>query len=396
MSRSEQLHDTSMDEILASIRKIITDDGQEAPDPDAFASAALDDFREVGAVLARGRSGGYMHDLTQALVGAPLSQNQDDDILDRETPDEAYTLAASTVVDSPSAPAPQPVAAAGASVQDDDDDLFLSQPVVAAPAPLVVAAPVTVETDDDDIIEDLGEPIMLGPEVELVEPVEAMNPAAVAVVAVTEPVAGAPSKASAAPAAAIEVAPQVIETAPPPPPPVVGAPVDETGAPSEMIAETPEAAEAVAAESAAKVVAEPTLADARPAIEEPPSAVQPAAEAAPAEANTPSQAAASEAEPVAAEVTADPEPPVVAETRNAEAATEDIATSEPAVEAAPPSLADAAPTTETAPSTLQPIASEEVMAAMLKPMLKEWLDTNMPGIVAKAMGGKDDTGTPSA
>jgi hypothetical protein len=29
-------------------------------------------------------------------------------------------------------------------------------------------------------------------------------------------------------------------------------------------------------------------------------------------------------------------------------------------------------------------------------MLKEWLDANMPRIVAKAMGGKDEDGSPAA
>jgi cell pole-organizing protein PopZ len=350
MSRSEQLHDPSMEEILAAIRKIITDDGPVSPDADAFASAAIDEFREATAALARGRPGGYMSDLTRALAGEPPLVSADDDIL-------ASATAAPT----------QPAS---------DDDLFETE-TVSADAPALVLA-----GEDEEIIEDLGDPIMLGPEIELVEEPEAADSAAQEAHAATE-VGSEPATDEPPMGEAVEAA-----SLPPPPPPVVSMPEAEAvpSPAAEPVAEAAKAAEGdiepADAAQGAPVVDETAAADAdlAPIVGADGASEEPEADAgAAAEADTAEPAVA--AETVEAAIAEDP-PAAVADSASD--------TVEASAGTSAETAADGTTPASSPSSGSSPLASEEMMAAMLKPMLKEWLDANMPRLVAKAMGDKDD------
>ncbi len=417
MSRSEQLHDASMDEILASIRKIITDDEPDQPSEDAFSASAIDEFREASAALARNRpSGGYMHDLTRALAGDAPVAAADDDIFDDGRSQPAHSVPERALEDefdaAPVALAPPPA---------DDEDLFEAEPELAPVLEASAGPPVAANEEDEEIIEDLSDPIMLGPEIELVEEapeapvaVAPVEPEAATETAALEPdVPASVAQEPVAPIAEIVVSAPVIEVPvaaapppPPPPPPVVSAIVEEAAAwvadvATEAVADVAEAQTESIAEGAADVVAETPVLDASPIVEAAAEAIAETAVEAAVEPGIPAvEAMVVPAVEAVTEIAMEP----VAQSLEAKAAAlvEEIMASVPeavvAAEVLAPQTIEAAPADESAPEVdqpAQPIAApslvpDDMMAAMLKPMLKEWLDANMPRIVAKAMGGKDE------
>ncbi len=418
MSRSEQLHDASMDEILASIRKIITDDEPDQPSEDAFSASAIDEFREASAALARNRpSGGYMHDLTRALAGDAPVVAADDDIFDDGRSEPAHSMPEPALEDEFDA---APVALAPPA---DDEDLFEADPapvVEASAEPLAAAS-----NEDEEIIEDLGDPIMLGPEIELVEEVpEApvavarVEPEAATQTAAPEPdVPASVAEEPVAPIAEIVASAPVIEVPvaaapPPPPPPVVSAMVEEAAAAvadvaNEAVAEVSEAPTETIAEVEASVIAEAPALDASPIVESAAEAIAETAAIAAVMAEIPSVEAVA-APAIEAVTDTAMEPAAQSLEAKAAALVEEITAPVPeavvAAEVLAPQTIEAAPTFESASHVDQPsqpaaassLVPDDMMAAMLKPMLKEWLDANMPRIVAKAMGGKDEAATPES
>jgi cell pole-organizing protein PopZ len=404
MSRSEQLHDASMEEILAAIRKIITDDGPDAADLDAFSSAAVDDFREASAALARSQPGGYMNDLARALAGRPPVEPTDDDILDSGTAGTSYGASAAAHRDE-SALAPAASTEAFRPAADEDVDLFeADMPSVDR----VVAEPLTAAPgEDEEVIDDLGDPIMLGPEIELVEetrddtvPVRKDDAAPNAA---TEATGESVSDELSAAAGTIEAM-----TLPPPPPPVVSAEVESTETALAALAEAV-ISEAIESEAAAADPAEVTPDEPssnspdEAAVEEIAAEVEAAIDVSeePSAAATEDVASAAELGAGPAETASADETEFTADSA-ADFAFVETAPAGPDVDAeAPPEPAvepatDAAAPAGSPTSAASLAASEEMVAAMLKPMLKEWLDANMPRIVAKAMGGKDEDGSPAA
>lgn len=420
MSRSEQLHDASMEEILASIRKIITDDEPDQPSEDAFSANAIDEFREASAALARNRpSGGYMHDLTRALAGEAPAVAADDDIFDDSGPEPDSVLPESSLEDEPDA---APVSFV--PPPSDDEDLFETEP---EPAPVVeaTAEPLAAASEEDEeIIEDLGDPIMLGPEIEFVEdeqdaPVAAapgVSEVAAEAAALEPDIAASVVEEPAAPISVAAASEPVIETPitaappPPPPPPVVSAIVEKAAASvadvaTEAVADVPEAQTETIAEAAAEVVTETSVLDASPIAEAAAEAIAETAVEAAVGPEIPAIEAVAES---AAEAVTEIAMESVAQSLEAKAAAlvEEFAAPVPEVAAAAevpvPETVDAAPAAESAPEVNQPsqpaagpsLVPDDMMAAMLKPMLKDWLDANMPRIVAKAMGGKDESAAP--
>ncbi|MEZ5924548.1 MAG: DUF2497 domain-containing protein [Hyphomicrobiaceae bacterium] len=413
MSRSEQLPDAHMEEILASIRKIISDE-----EPEAFDSGPLEDFAEVSTMLARDTGGGYMHDLTRALAGPrPAAGAMDEEILDAGASNGP--VEAEEFEDEPAEMRAAPVPMADdLPLEDDGDDLFEDEMLEAAPPE---AAAVAVEPEplldsanpDDEIVLDLEDPISLGPELELAEPAEVE--------------AAGPSTAAAA-----EEAP-TIAVAPPPPAPVIESEVDDaephsTSEPVEEAAASIEQPSEPAALETAPVTtaAEPAgatsteTADVALAVSERPDVVaetmaqEDATDASESETATETGAAPMPESAMSSEApvtTDEPEPARNELESDVDASADGVAPVSSAVEArsdgqvmgeghADEPAADfasaEAPVPSAAPALTALPVGDDLMAAMLKPMLKEWLDANMPRIVAKAMGGKDEPETPAS
>lgn len=420
MSRSEQLHDASMDEILASIRKIITDDGAEAPDADALGHAALDDFREAGAALASPQpSHNYMGDLTRALAAAPAPIAADDDIFDEAGPAPApgyakrVSDALAEAIRAPQAAQPSGPVPADTALQDDTDLFEPEGPPLEADAVLDVVAPLeddTVAEIEEEIVAELDDPISLGPEIELVDEPVAPVEAAVAESAAVEAEAPVQTEVDR-PEAVVAAAPP---PPPPPPPPVLSALVEEAaasnaGTAAEAVAttatrvlentteHTSEAAASVVAQALGEVSPQ-TRDDTAPSIAEAASAtvvdaglsvaaaVSEVADEAATEATSESLAQSLEAE--AAALVEEIAAPSVADAAEVVSASADVPPEMP--------MPEGAPAAAQSPEPGAPLVPDDMMAAMLKPMLKEWLDANMPRIVAKAMGGKGEGAAPES
>ncbi len=126
MSSSEQAPEPTMDEILASIRKIISDDEPgETPQPEAASS--MPDPADPGALAdtAMPAEDGLAEDLANALndsqIGADLGAEEADDILDLTQIVEDQPQAPEPQMEAPQMEAPQVdalQAALGDSVED--------------------------------------------------------------------------------------------------------------------------------------------------------------------------------------------------------------------------------------------------------------------------------------
>jgi cell pole-organizing protein PopZ len=373
MSSSEQASEPTMDEILASIRKIISDDGpgaEGAPQPEA---AALEPAAPAGDGLAE--------DLANALNDTPAPVEEPDDILDLTQIVEGHPQAAEPQTEAPqgdalqavlgdmpeepAAPEPMPAPEVaqgdqGENVGDVNIEALLAE---AGVQDTVVEAPSEPQAPSgDDLSAMIGHlDDTAAPEAEeasISEALSAMTPqadepvaeaaldAAMAEIAMPEVEAAA---AAAAPMEAGlnagELTPEVIEQA---------APVAESPELAD-IPEVPDVSEAVAEapiqEDASFEISEEVMADATQ-IAEPVSEPEVPVEAAAA-------LAAVIEEPVAAE---SPEP-----------AEEQV--SKEVVEAAPASSEG---------KTL-----EDSVKDLLRPMLREWLDDNMERIVQSEVASGD-------
>jgi uncharacterized protein len=155
MSDNKPQHDPSMDDILASIRKIISDDeARAASNPDADAAAALAPLPPLGPTLQRPPSSAPpMGTSPAAAEDAPA---EDDVLLLTQLVDEPPGAAASKV-DAPAPTLVKPAAQSTPSitaipspsksrVMDIDAPqpaaTVLPQPTVAPSAPAIVASPV--------------------------------------------------------------------------------------------------------------------------------------------------------------------------------------------------------------------------------------------------------------
>jgi cell pole-organizing protein PopZ len=373
MSSSEQASEPTMDEILASIRKIISDDGpgaEGAPQPEA---AALEPAAPAGDGLAE--------DLANALNDTPAPVEEPDDILDLTQIVEGHPQAAEPQTEAPqgdalqavlgdmpeepAAPEPMPAPEVaqgdqGENVGDVNIEALLAE---AGVQDTVVEAPSEPQAPSgDDLSAMIGHlDDTAAPEAEeasISEALSAMTPqadepvaeaaldAAMAEIAMPEVEAAA---AAAAPVEAGlnagELTPEVIEQA---------APVAESPELAD-IPEVPDVSEAVAEapiqEDASFEISEEVMADATQ-IAEPVSEPEVPVEAAAA-------LAAVIEEPVAAE---SPEP-----------AEEQVSKE----------------VVEVAPASSEGKTLEDSVKDLLRPMLREWLDDNMERIVQSEVASGD-------
>jgi cell pole-organizing protein PopZ len=348
MSSSEQAPEPTMDEILASIRKIISDDEPgETPQPEAASS--MPDPADPGALAdtAMPAEDGLAEDLANALndsqVGADLGAEEADDILDLTQ----------IVEDQPQAPEPQMEAPQMEAPQVDALQAALGD-AVEAPAPQEAPGEPVESLGDVDIASVLAE---AG-----VQDTVADN--------LAEPQAPAGDDPVAAQAQGDEVA----------------APVTEDASISEALS----ALEAQPGEPVAEAALQPeTLA--------------PEATEQPAVADVPEAAVAVEA-PAQEDASYETGDDMMAEAPVEDAAALASALDEaaPASEAEPTSEAE--PVEDTAPAEEQDMGEaaqaapaggagktlEDSVKELLRPMLREWLDDNMERIVqgeVKDMGG---------
>lgn len=396
MSRSEQSQDSSMDEILASIRKIISDDEPESPDADIL-NAALDGYS--GAAARAPES--YMGDLTRALASDPAPRPADDDIFDEAPPAPGYARRMSeALAEAIQAPQMAPAPVFVPEPVDDDADLFeagtgpAEEPEEAEPIEALEIAIETAREDEEEVVAELDDPISLGPEIELVdEVVEAVDASDLEQAAPAE-TGAAPSAVAAMPVASPAVS-KALAPPPPPPPPVsveAGPAIDEL--PPVEAAALVEAQAPIDPVPPAEAMAPADLPVSKIAIASEPPAVAETMDVAPLVSDEVQSVEAAPAslpeitDPTLASTGAD-EPPAMVETP-----VEPVASAEasPVADPGAPAIKDPPP------AAGAPAVSEDVMAQLLKPMLKEWLDANMPRIVAKAMGegGKPDADTPQA
>ena len=382
MSRPAQAPDASMEDILASIRKIITEDAGEAraqaaakPQPakpiqlkpavsPAPASSFAADFERELSLAATQVVASPEDDIfeladaepaeARAAVAKPLLAALKPPLFPKPAAPVAQSSAVKLV-----APVAQPKAESAEVLQlngangnhavavlgeaDDILDGAEDAPIeLAEPNPPLAGAPVAVGAASDDVAAAL-DMIDGGPVLDL------GAPAAIEVAAVPLAAAGAAVAAAASPVVefAAEMAPELAVT--------------EFAVPELAVPEfsVPELAVNVAAA----------------AVEAMPAAAAPMAlPVIVAEEVAPVEAAAADVVAAAAEAAVQPE-----------AETDAAAALPMAVEAVPQAAADDAATMPAngAGEALHTI--DDQIAAMMKPMIKDWLDANMPRIMAKAL-----------
>jgi cell pole-organizing protein PopZ len=351
MSRTDTTQDSSMEEILASIRRIISEDAAPAPFiaepvrkpmPAAAAAPRPMDYAApkpgaMGVVTVREATPPAPVPLPMAAVP---EASEDDDILDLDASYAAVTRRAPQLEVAPAAPVPVVAAPADAAPPDEllQPDPEPALDLIAEPAP-AVAEPVAEAAAA--MAEAAADPVPT---------------AQVAALDISEPLRteAVPETVSApvfdsAPAVAMAPAPVESEN-------VLQAVAPAAELPA--LDSTPEAV--AAAEPVLANVAEPVAVQA-PAVEV--ALVQP--EIAPALAEPIAAVAVAVAEPVP--------PPVPVQT---------IVTEPPAavVVAALPIAPPPVVAAQAIPRTM-----EDMVAEMLRPMLRDWLDSNMPRIIEKAM-----------
>ena len=338
MSRTETAPNSSMEEILASIRRIISEDTAPppafAPEPPRRTSSLAGEVvsplaRAAGATTPSPISIGVpLREVkTAPPVAALVADVEDDDILDLDASYTAVTKRPVAALEPAPAP-PVPIEAE-------------PPPAAATPAPapqLAEVAPVATAP----VLDQLPIDELLQPEPDTEPVIELAAPIVQPVIPVPEPAASPAAEAVAIPFARPE---PVAEAAAPA---FAQAPVDvvaEAAVPPAAVEQVPVALEIAVAPVEA---APPVVAEAAPApTPEIAIAPEPVAEA---------HAPATEPIPAFAPV-----------------ATE-LAAPAPIVLAPPIAAAQAVPRT-----------MEDMVAEMLRPMLRDWLDTNMPRIVEKAM-----------
>jgi cell pole-organizing protein PopZ len=370
MSSSEQASEPTMDEILASIRKIISDDGpgaEGAPQPEA---AAPEPAAPAGDGLAE--------DLANALNDTPAPVEEPDDILDLTQIVEGHPQAAEPQTEAPqgdalqavlgdmpeepAAPEPMPAPEVaqgdqGENVGDVNIEALLAE---AGVQDTVVEAPSEPQAPSgDDLSAMIGHlDDSAAPEAEeasISEALSAMTPQA------DEPVAEA-----ALDAAMAEIAMPEVEAA-------AAAPMEAGLNAGEL---TPEVIE-----QAAPVAESPELAD----IPEVPDVSEAVAEApiqedASFEISEEVMADATQiAEPVS-----EPEVPV-------EAAALAAVIEEPAAAESPEPAEEqvSKEVVEVAPASSEGKTLEDSVKDLLRPMLREWLDDNMERIVQSEVASGD-------
>ncbi len=362
MSSSEQAPEPTMDEILASIRKIISDDEPgEAPQPEAVAPEQA----EVPAAQPAPAGDGLADDLAKALNDTQAGAEDVDDILDLTKIVEEQPQAVEPQVESPlgvqagpaeavaapvpvAEPGPEPQAAPAEAVGDVDIASLLAE---AGVEDTVIEAPAEPQAPAG---EDLS--AMLGQGEEAAAPVAENAPISEALSAMTpsagEPVAEAAGDVSMPDAAMPE-----------------SEPVAEYPAPVETSLNTgdftAEASEVAVAPEVAEAAAEPMLQEAPgDASFEVPGEIT--AEAAPvAEPEVPVEEPALET-PVQDVVAISAAPEEVAP----------VEASAPVEEPAPEVAA-----TETASTDSGGKSLEDSVKDLLRPMLREWMDDNLERIV---------------
>lgn len=344
MSRTDHVPETSMEEILASIRRIITEDTTEEPRRPAAAAKAW-----MPRLAGEDDSDDIANDIARALEMAdqqdePDVSEADDDILELATAAAAAptytpgTQSLAVAAPAPSAPASprslaDELAVQLAKLETDGGDLADPEDLIGAEA----ATPAAPDGDLEDLLEEEVIEMLADP---LPDSTPMAEPAPVL------PVAVAPATTESAKAEAVPAAEPIHEASPAP---ASGPDVALGGAPELATVEATEPAVAASPLDGAGTTAPAT-----------PSAPDPAPEVI---ADAPTTAIAAPASPVAAIATA-----AAKETASAPAL------QSAAAEAGFPSL----------PSAL----IEDTAAELLKPMLREWLDANMPRLIAKAMSGE--------
>ncbi len=387
MSRPEKAPEPSMEEILASIRKIIAEEpigsragAAPAPATDAPRPAAA----SAGLPQARGRG-------EPGSLPFPVRDAASRDSGDGEMPYSVEDALADLIEDAPprnsgraDAPnqepalTPRPAAAAGDDAQ---------RPGWLFARPNTVPAPPSVAGAANPGLPKAGAP--LGP----LDGLRSTRP---------EPAMRAPSESPIKPLAespltgARPAAPVASDLGVPKPavpiPAAKASPLPDIGMPAPVVrAEAPQpsapVAPAPAPVPAAKIAPTEPVAVAAPIVEAPaspaaPAAREPAKELSPLDALAKGLAATKVAAPAPVSVPA----PVVSAP---------VATPAPAVVpeiaaqvAAAPSPAAPAAVTTPEPAVVAALGSrslEDTVAELLRPMLREWLNTNMPRIVEKAL-----------
>lgn len=341
MSRTDTTQDSSMEEILASIRRIISEDAgpaQFAPEParkPAAASTAAPVARPIdfGALQTPAFPRQITPTVRPAAAIAPVAPrpvavtspvidsaaSDDDDILDLDASYAAITRRPSV---EPAAPAPTLALVRDAIVAEPAKAAVETVAAPVEPAPLDEL----LQPDPDPIAEPLATVTEELPAAILEPPAPVSMPAYVAALDISEPLRA--ESVLPLPSPAAEVAH-----------PVAAEP------------ELPAVADAVALPADVLAALEPIVA---PAVEVPTAELSPAA-------------AMAEAVVQAAPEIAAPPVPVFA-----------------VAEAAPALAPIASPPLAAAQATARTM--EDMVAEMLRPMLRDWLDNNMPRIIEKTIG----------
>lgn len=434
MSKADKAGEPSMDEILASIRKIIAEEPVgarkaapvEAPGPAASATRAevpqkvtLDDVlgladgaprtRPTAAADAKARS-----DVPAWLFPSPAQAEP--------TPDKP---AATREPSKPFFSAPSPSAAAGPSVPGDLGSIIPKRPADAA-VDLPGAVPAERRPQSGRVPEWLARPAAAAPqaaplpsqplpppaEPTRVPPREPLVPVAAAPAGATE-AAGASDNARAA--TATPAAAAVVKPAPVPQSPAAAETRPSDAKPGPANAVEPPASKPAPAPSSAEADAKKPAAAAQPSVAAPaaqaaapvansaaavpiapaaPSGAANAAEVAkPAHTNGPALppvAAAPAASPALAQPPVAPAiQPVVAAAVPVKAVAEaPVPVQKPAALAERPKTAKPAAAADLVPTMPQMPAVrtlEDTVVDLLRPMIRRWLDDNMPRMVEKAL-----------
>ena len=386
MSRPEKAPEPSMEEILASIRKIIAEEpvgSRAGPAPAPVADAPRPAASSVGVPQARGRG-------EPGSLPFPARDAASRDSGDGEMPYSVEDALADLIEDAPSrssgrpeapnqepALAPRPTAAAGDDTQR-PGWLFARPNTVPAPSSLAGAA--------NPGLPKAGAPFgpldglrSARPEAMMRSPSEGspIKPLTESPLTGSRPAAplsgdlGASKPANPIPAAKVSPLPDIGMPAP-----VARADAPQSSAPA---ATAPAPVPAAKNPPAEPVSAAPPVAEALAAAAQ----REPANELSPLDALAKGLAANKAAAPTPA-IPA-PSPVVSAPmAARAPAVAPDIA----APVAAAPALAEPAAVTTPEPAVTSALGSrslEDTVAELLRPMLREWLNTNMPRIVEKAL-----------
>lgn len=350
MQRSRPASEASMDEILASIRKIISDDTVPGPG---------------------GTSTGRIEPKLSTPDPIPADKPQPDRRLaasiDRDLAD---------LLNDP-APVPAPAAHASASPSAPTDQRLAKPGWLTGGAPAPAPGPAALAN--------AGRPLPLTAKLD-----QARSEPAPAVRAPTAPAAAAPSSGSLKAPAGPLPSPSRPGAPPPGPqdlaPPSATAAVDGTGtarAPEALSGAKVETPGKPAVDKRAELPVSPALAAlASFAQHKAPSALTPPGDGSPPRGELPATADPSRAPAAAAAVPADPPPapvPPAAPAPAMAAAPLPALSAEALVAALPSSRPPAAGTAATVRSV------EDLIADLLRPMLRQWLDENMPRIVEKAL-----------